>query len=340
MNWLLVFALMLGGALQTGCGDDPGADVTTLCAEVPVVSTEALRVQAVYHAGDALPEVIADVPVVDQRACLSLRPPAGPLHRVTHAREIALFIYESGRDPITTLAIPIDLGVYEDLDSSGDLGPGDRIRSLLSGGERARVPMWLDDFERYYSLQPTWQISNVSHILAPGARPFAVTGRIDATAAWDGRGIILMRGWPEALTLPPTPPGTACNLAESWPRCRTIEEVPAAATLRLVDPRVDASRITTPISGFDPVASLPPAEEPVPERVSARDCARIDDLLVAREVVRLPRQSAETCVCTLWTRTRWVIAPSADPPPWLSCDGRPLEGEAAEALAEAAGLVR
>lgn len=333
--------LALSGLVaSSGCGDEVGSDATHLCVEVAIEAEAPLRLQAVYHAGEAPPEIIDDVAVAEGRACVTLRPPQGALHQITHAVPVTFFVFEGGIDPLTTAAIPIDLGVYEDRDQSGDLGPADRLRAALSQRDRARIPLWISNFEAFFSEQPAWQVATAARILPPDRRPFAFSGRVEPSAAWEARGTLLLRDWPNALQIPPTAAGTACDRAESWPRCRVLTDVPAAASLRLVDPRVDPARLTFEPSGFEPVAPLPPADAPVPTEVIARDCATIDTLLIAREAVTLPRQAPDECECTVWTRTRWVIAPADDPPPWLTCGGRPLEGEAAEALAEEAGLRR
>lgn len=333
--------VILGAALLflCACGDDVGSDAAELCVEVALTADAPLRAQAVYHAGDAPPEVIDDVAIEDGVACLTLRPPSAPAHRMTHTIPVTFFLFEvRALEPLVTDAVPIDIGVYADRDASQSLGAGDRMRSILSSQDRARVPLWLDGAETFLDEQPPFQVPEALAKLAPGGRPFAFSGAIETAVPWSGRGTILLRPWPRPLVVPPTAPGTPCDRALSWPRCRVLENVDARATARLVDPRVDPARLTVEASGFDPQVPLPPAEVAVPAEVIARDCATVDDLLVAREVVSLPQQSPDRCECTVWERVRWVIAVADDPPPWLTCGGRPLDGEAADALAEQAGV--
>ncbi|MGK0359580.1 MAG: hypothetical protein ACI9U2_001882 [Bradymonadia bacterium] len=353
-------ALLLWVALA-GCGDAVGPDRATLCVEPAFEMGENARIMAVFHAEDAAqaiePVVIDDVALIDGRGCLSLRPPPAAwfkaaveeprlrpgIHEVRVANPVVRDL--SAGPPLRYFGVLIDLAVYTDGDRSGAFEPPDavgvgpdRLRMRLSTSGRAQLPVWLGEIDAQMKATFPEELSGLLDVLAPGNQPFAVSKPADAPRAWRGADRAELTPWAETFVLPPTAARTRCDIGSAWPRCRSIVDQGAFATARLVDPRVPPEAMSRPITGFDPVVNLPPADAPVSPVVEARQCADVGAYRVARERTIVPRQNDETCICDVWVRTRWVIALADDPPEWLSCVGRPMTPGAGAGLAAEAGL--
>lgn len=342
-----------------GCGDEVGPDATALCVEPAFEIGDDARIMAVYHAAEADedPVVIDDVPLVDGRGCLTLRPPpsawfeavvpdpvnAPGLHRVEVPNQTIPGLTEA-LPPLRYSGVLIDLAVYADGDASGGfdapdaagVGP-DRLRMRLSASTRASLPVWIGRLQSQLGADPA-VVSSLFDTLAPGNQPFAVSKPTNAPDAWRGATRAQLTRWPGTFVLPPTAKGTWCDIGSAWPRCRSVTDQRAQATARLVDPRVPAEAMSLPFDGFDPAVNLPPGDAPAPPMVEARQCADVGAYRVARERTIVPRQDPDSCVCHVYVRTRWVVTLADDPPDWLACVGRPLSVSAGAALAAESGL--
>lgn len=354
-------AALLLVPLGLGCtGDRVGPDQAPLCVAAAFDTGEPARVMAVMHGPeDDAAIIVGDAPLVDGRGCVTLRPPppawiaslttAPQPFEPPHAVGVLdpVLDAQGNARPFDFEGVLIDLAVYVDGDGSGSfeapdaagVGP-DRLLTRLSASDWARLPIWFSAMRRQLDLTPDPVLPPVLATLAPGHQPFAVTAFADAPRAWRGADEPLLEPWPAELTLPPTAAGTWCDIGSAWPRCRAVDDRGAFVEARLVDPRVPAEQVTRPADGFDPVVPLPPADAPVEATVQARQCADVGPYRVARERTFVPRQEEASCVCTVYVRTRWVIALADDPPEWLVCGGRPLSAGAGAALAAEAGLAR
>lgn len=262
-----------------------------------------LRLLATYHDGHRLHDVMADVPVKNGKACVTLRPPRDEA-RPTSIWSISIGpLYLGVDDPTPRYAAwPLDWAVYDDLNRNATLDPEElRGRHSLQSYEG---PVWFIDYRAalgaYLRADPfaneTIAIRPfVSADLAPQHPDDGAYGFDPLPSEFEVAGAV-----------------DECD-ATLYPGCMPIQMETDREEADWVDPRLDDAQVEAlGLHETIPATGLPAGD--------LQRCAVNDDgVLTAWYVARGKAPNRETCECVATRHDTWVHTLADDPLPGIDC---------------------
>ncbi len=315
---------LLALALVSCTGDRAPPDEAELCLQIHGERDPRMRVAALYRMGAV--DLMDDVALSSGRGCLRLRPPdAALLARMDHETLARLTIRPEGpyTPELATRALRVELAVYLDVDDSQSLDAslGDRAlaTSALSEGPWA---FWLRDRDEIFHLKSTSDARQLTRVLAPGNRPYAMAGgegHVSPYSPYWGKA----EPWVEQLELGVAAlEPSACEALLPYPECpgSTFDDFSFANVLA-VDPRVPTHYLKGPEWRtwlFGPPAGFDLGFEALPPRLEA-ECLPIGPYILALERHALLEANTEQCWCTHYRIDRYALGIAGSLPSWVEC---------------------